>query len=307
MLNYALTFPTVGTFDCTQTAGPTGTFTTETACNAAGHTVITSPHCFSSQSGYWCSPASNFSENNSCPNSMTTYANAAACVSEQCNNSSTTEGQGSYMCNSRCTDGSSITQCLEAPHNVTDASVCIETAGEWGCVCRYPLNPLNTSPFQPLSLFDENGAYVTTQANNCIGYTAVNTGVRNYDMDGTCTISDSAPSSIKLAGECRTQGLGYETGTIMICPDNTPCTIGAPLMGNTVIPDSMYVCASDLFNFPTDHTKWRQCIQSTPERPNLGTVTYNDASLAVVNKYISQYPPVATITYPVAPIAGPGS
>ena len=86
----------------------------------------------------------------------------------------------------------------------------------------------------------------------------------------------------------------------MICPDNTPCTIGTPRVDYTQPTDKAYVCASDVLNY-TDQTKWRQCETSANKPASLGTVTYNE----VVVNVNPTYPPVYSKVNPVTSSSGP--
>ena len=281
-LQYAITFPTVGTYECTQTSLGDGAtyYKTQVACNSEGNTIVTSPYYFVSQQ-YACIPNSVLLTNDgsSFPGmSLTLYSNASACIEEQCSGNASLLAYGIYMCNSMCT-ANTLTQCLEDPFNVTDASVCVETDGKWGCVCRYPINTT-------LSMFDNDGNWVTTSKNNCIGYTVVNTGMIGTE---SCTFESDG---------CNLKSLGNDAGVIMICPDNTPCTIGTPVVDYTQATDKAYVCASDVLNY-TDQTKWRQCKESADKPASLGTVTYN----AIPGN--PAYPPVYNKVNTVASTSGP--
>ena len=296
-LQYAITFPTVGTYECTQTSLGDGAtyYKTQVACNSEGNTIVTSPYYFVSQQ-YACIPKSVLLTNDglSIPGmSLTLYSNASACIEEQCNGNASLLANGIYMCNSMCT-ANTLTQCLEDPFNVTDASVCVEADGKWGCVCRYKTTTT-------LSMFDNDGNWVTTPKNNCIGYTVVNTGEVDVIDKDECTFDDK---NKQISNDnCSINSFRSDTGTIMICPDNTPCTIGFPLVGNGYIPNAMYVCASDVLNFPKDQTKWRQCKKSDSDQANLGTVIYNYV------QPVSElgYPPVYRGLNPVTSSFGPPS
>lgn len=297
-LQYAITFPAVGTYECTQTSLGDGAtyYKTQVACTSEGNTIVTSPYYFVSQQ-YACIPNSVLLTNDgsSFPGmSLTLYSNASACIEEQCNDNASLLDNGIYMCNSMCT-ANTLTQCLEDPFNVTDASVCVETDGKWGCVCRYPITTT-------LSMFDNDGNWVSTSEseNNCIGYTVVNTGEVGMINQDECTFDDK--NAQMSTGNCTNQSFRSISSIIMICPDNTPCTIGGPLLGaNGYIPDMMYVCASDVLNFPKDQTKWRQCEKSVIDQANLGTVIYNDV------QPVSElgYPPVYRGLNPVTSLFGP--
>lgn len=226
--------------------------------------------------------------------SLTLYSNASACIAEQCNGNASLFDNGIYMCNSMCT-ANTLTQCLEDPFNVTDASVCVKTGDEWGCVCRYPSTTT-------LSMFDNDGNVVSESENNCIGYTVVNTGV--VGKYNNCTFVDT--NNTIGAAECSIDLFRNDTSIIMICPDNTPCTFGSPHMGTTsLIPNAMYVCASDVLNFPKDQTKWRQCEQSDVDQTSLGQVEYNRVQLTNQSPTLA-YPPVYN-GQPVTSSFGPPS